>query len=166
MAGPLGNLAIYYAVTPGSLVLTLNEPLLKRALDPASPRANWPKTDGKPRPFPTQTMAGHEPLSASETHSSGLFQALTRDSFTSSGRNNSFPGTTCPFLMNGAPLSGAGPDQTARQFWQTKLICPGGGLYVWNENGRRWNPGLRHPGEPKAGREKSATGEITGATLE
>ena len=56
-AGELRNLAIYYAVTPRSLVLTLNEPLLKRALDRQSAR-EVAKADGKPKAAPLKPWLG------------------------------------------------------------------------------------------------------------
>ena len=36
------------------------------------------------------------------------------------------------------------------QFWQTRLVCPGGGKYVWNEKWQTMESTVfGHPGEPK-----------------
>ena len=41
------------------------------------------------------------------------------------------------------------------QFWQTTLVCPGGGQYVWNEQWQTMESTIYgHPGQPKPGPEK------------
>ena len=51
-----------------------------------------------------------------------------------------------------AALSISDPLQVHEQFWQTKLICPGGGTYVWNAKWHTTESTIYgHPGEPKAG---------------
>ncbi|MFC1716611.1 hypothetical protein ACFL6S_23285 [Candidatus Poribacteria bacterium] len=38
------------------------------------------------------------------------------------------------------------------KFWNTKLLCPGGGTYVWNEEWRTMESTVYgHPGEPRKG---------------
>jgi hypothetical protein len=53
------------------------------------------------------------------------------------------------------------------QFWQTKLICPGGGRYVWNEEWQTMESTVYgHPGQPKPGPEKALpVANITSANL-
>ena len=42
------------------------------------------------------------------------------------------------------------PVEVHRRFWNTELVCPGGGKYVWNEQWRTMESTLfGHPGEPK-----------------
>lgn len=42
------------------------------------------------------------------------------------------------------------PVEVHRRFWNTELVCPGGGRYVWNEQWRTMeSPVFGHPGEPK-----------------
>jgi hypothetical protein len=42
------------------------------------------------------------------------------------------------------------PIEVHRRFWNTELVCPGGGKYVWNENWRTMESTVfGHPGEPK-----------------
>ena len=47
---------------------------------------------------------------------------------------------------------GQDPVKLHEQFWQTKLVCPGGGTYVWNEKWQTMESTVYgHPGEPKKG---------------
>ena len=58
--GGVTNLCVYYAVTPNSLVLTLSEPVLKRALD--RQHAQLAETSGQLQCRPGESLAGHKPL--------------------------------------------------------------------------------------------------------
>src|SRR5260370_39959851 len=74
----LPKLAVFYAATPRSLVLTLSEPLLKRALDRQSAR-DAAKANGQPAPAPTRPWVGTNLCLQVETHFLGAAQALARD---------------------------------------------------------------------------------------
>jgi hypothetical protein len=44
------------------------------------------------------------------------------------------------------------PVKLHEKFWQTRLVCPGGGEYVWNDEWQTMESTVYgHPGEPKAG---------------
>ena len=59
------------------------------------------------------------------------------------------------------------PVKVHEQFWQTKLVCPGGGSYVWNEKWHTMESTVYgHPGEPKPGPQQiAALANLTGANL-
>jgi hypothetical protein len=59
------------------------------------------------------------------------------------------------------------PVQVHEQFWQTKLLCPGGGKYVWNEKWHTMESTVYgHPGEPKSeGAMTTPFGRFTNANL-
>jgi hypothetical protein len=49
------------------------------------------------------------------------------------------------------------PVKLHAKFWQTELICPGGGKYVWNEKWQTMESTVYgHPGEPKEGTKSAA----------
>jgi hypothetical protein len=44
------------------------------------------------------------------------------------------------------------PVEVHRRIWQSELVCPGGGKYVWNERYATMESTVYgHPGEPKQG---------------
>ena len=164
-AGALRDLAIYYAVTPRSLVLTLNEPLLKRALDRESAR-EAAKAEGKPVAAPLKPWLGTNLCLQVETQFLGAFQALTRDGYESAQQLLSW--NNLPILNEWKRrFPSQDPVKLHEQFWQMKLICPAGGLYVWNEKWQTMESTVYgHPGEPKAGSGKILPlAKISGANL-
>ena len=164
-AGALQNLAIYYAATPRSFVLTLNEPLLKRALDRQSARETA-KADGPPAAAPHKPWLGTNLCLQVDTQFLGAFHALTRDSYESAQQLLSW--NNLPILNEWKRLyPSQDPVKLHEQFWQTKLICPGGGAYVWNETWQTMESTVYgHPGQPKAGPGKILPlAKVTGANL-
>ena len=147
--GALTNLAIFYAVTPKSLVLTLSEPLLKRALDRQSAR-EAAKGDGKPA-APHKPWLGTNLCLQVDRQFLGALQKLSRESYESGQQRLSW--NNLPILSEWKRLyPSQDPVKLHEQFWQTKLICPGGGTYVWNEKWQTMESTVYgHPGEPKAG---------------
>jgi len=148
----------------------LNEPLLKRALDRQSAR-EVAKADGKPKAAPLKPWLGTNLCLQVETQFLGAFQALTRDSYESSQQLLSW--NNLPILNEWKRLyPSQDPVKLHEQFWQTKLICPGGGHYVWNEKWQTMESSVYgHPGEPKAGPGKilplaNITGANFGVTFE
>jgi hypothetical protein len=59
------------------------------------------------------------------------------------------------------------PVKLHEQFWQTKLVCPGGGRYVWNEEWQTMESTVYgHPGQPKSGPELALpVANVTSANL-
>lgn len=130
---------IYYAPTPKALILTLSERVLKG--------------------FLTRMASGGKRAPAAWLGKSMCFTA--RDPVLSVLR-----------ILYGSPMKRAfqrrawgnipilnewrrrfkqtSPLQFHRHFWQTKLLCPGGGRYTWNEKFQTMESTVfGHPGQPK-----------------
>ncbi len=145
--GNLDKLAIYYAVTPRSLVVTLNEAVLKRTLDRQAAREKDPAAAvaaGKP------WLGTNVSLQVDQQ----FIQALEKLS------DNKYQGAQQLLAWNNLPIlnewkrlfPSRDPLQVHEQFWQTKLLCPGGGTYVWNAKWQTMESTVYgHPGEPKTG---------------
>ncbi len=62
--------------------------------------------------------------------------------------------------------SGKDPVKWHEEIWGVKLICPGGGAYVWNEKWQTMESTVfGHPGEPKAGAFTSPLAALLDANL-
>lgn len=139
--------AVYYAVTPDSLTVTLNEPLLKRALDRQSARA----ADQQP------TIAGVKPWLGTnlclqvEQKFFDVLQKATRDEYQM--RLQLLAWNNLPVLNEWKRLyPDKDPVKLHEALWGTRLLCPGGGTYAWNEKWHTMESTVfGHPGEPRSG---------------
>jgi hypothetical protein len=162
--GAVTNVSIYYAVTPRSLVLTLSEAVLKRALDrqQAELAVRNPATNTAQLP---QWLGTNLCLRIDQTFVPTL-EALFRDEFRPAQQRLAW--SNLPILNEWKHRY---PDQDPvrlhQRFWQTKLVCPGGGRYVWNEQWQTMESTVYgHPGQPKSGPENILPiGNITSANL-
>jgi hypothetical protein len=153
------NWSVFYAVTPGSLTVTLNEDLLKRALDrQAAPgSANPNPWLGKSLGLQVQNKFIGVLLKAfSENYQQHLQQLAW---------NN------LPILNEWKRLyPGRDPVKLNQQIWGVKLVCPGGGSYVWNDAWHTMESTVfGHPGQPKtssAAPLPGVTGVNVGVTFE
>src|SRR5947207_3878268 len=145
---PLARLAIFYSVTPRSLVLTPSEPLLKRALDRQAAR-EMAKAEAAPRA--ARPWLGTNLCLQVDARFLGAFQSLAHGSYESAQQLLSW--NNLPVLNEWKRLyPSQDPVKLHERFWQTKLICPAGGAYVWNEKWQTMESSVYgHPGEPKAG---------------
>lgn len=138
---------VYYAVTGKSLVVTLNEGILKRSLARAAERAKAAESgktpEDKAMPWIGESMA--------VTIKSAIFNTM-----------QAFFGDMNIVLQARSWANiqilnewhkrypKTDPVDFHRRFWQTRLECPGGGKYVWNEKFQTMESTVYgHPGEPK-----------------
>ena len=144
--GSMDNLAVYYAVTPRSLMVTLNEPLLKRALDRQAARS----TAKEPLPGVLPWLGTNLCLQLNE-HFFTALSAMLRDNDENSAQLLSW--NNLPILNEWKRrFPTQDPVALHEAFWQTRLVCPGGGTYVWNEKWQTMESTVYgHPGEPKKG---------------
>ena len=141
-ASDFAQASIYYAVTPKSLVLTLNEPLLKRAIDRA--RAGSKNDAANIPPWLGTNLClqlGQDFLSVL----GNVFNEKYDDAQQLLAWNN------IPILNEWKRLY---PDQHPvklhEKYWHAKLVCPGGGKYVWNDKWKTMESTVYgHPGEPR-----------------
>jgi hypothetical protein len=155
------NLCIYYAVTPHSLVVTLSEPVLKRALD----RQHAQLADKEAGKSKTPWLGTNLCLRIDQSFVP-IVGALFRDEFRPAQQRLAW--SNIPILNEWKRrYPGQDPVKLHEQFWHTKLICPAGGQYVWNEEWQTMESTVYgNPGQPKTGPENILpVGNITSANL-
>ena len=160
--GGVTNLSLYYAVTPNSLLLTLSEPVLKHALDRQQDQLDS-KHVAATNPVPW--LGSNLCFRINQSFVPAL-QSLFREEFRPAQQRLSW--NNIPILNEWKRRY---PDQDPvklhEQFWQTKLVCPGGGQYVWNEQWQTMESTVYgHPAQPKKGPENILpVANITSANL-
>lgn len=155
-AGPkargLSKLSIYYVALPDLLVITLGEELLRRAIDRSLARDEAAKA-GNPLPAPAPPWLGkHLCLQVSREFLEFLEAARAGpDSTRSRMRLRSW--NNLPILNEWKRrYPEADPAAVYERLSGSRLVCPGGGRYVWNETWKTMeSTAFGHPGEPKEG---------------
>jgi len=162
--GSVTNLCIYYAVTPSSLVLTLSEPVLKRALDRQHQLAD--KQNAGSNKLLGNPWLGTNLCLRIDQSFVPILEALFRDEFRPAQQRLAW--SNLPILNEWKRRYPAqDPVKLHEQFWQTTLVCPGGGRYVWNDRGQTMESTVYgHPAQPKNGPDKILPfGGVTSANL-
>lgn len=135
------DLAVYYAPTPRALIVTLNEEVLKRALDRAAAKSAASATT------PAATPTGAAPASPSvslpnwagsnlalRSGSTGLniLKTLYSESLTQEFQRRSWG--NLPILNEWKQrFDQSDPVAFHQKVWSVRLVDPAGGSYVWNE---------------------------------
>jgi hypothetical protein len=128
----IGKAALYYAATPSALLVTLNEEVLKRALDRRAERKQA-KADGKEAPLATPWLGDHLGLRV-ERGIGMLVRSFERLDGGAGGRLQLLSWANLPILNEWRRLfPQEDPVALHERLWQVRLACPGGGRYVWNE---------------------------------
>jgi hypothetical protein len=145
-----GKWAAYYVVTPKSLTVTLNESVLKRAVDRQASR-EAAKAAGKAIPEPPMPWLGTNLCLQIDRRFLTALQGIFNEE--SGNRLRILSWNNLPILNEWKRRFPAqDPVKLHEQFWQTKLVCPGGGAYVWNEKWQTMESTVfGHPGELKQG---------------
>ena len=144
---PSDNWVVYYAVTPDSLTVTLSEDLLKRALDRQIARSstNAPAVSG------VKSWLGLSlGLQVNRKFIDVLIKAMQDDY---QAHLQMLAWNNLPILNEWKRLyPDKDPVKLHEQLWGVKLLCPGGGTYVWNDQWHTMESTVfGHPGEPKSG---------------
>ena len=159
--GP-GKLEINYATTPGRLIVTPNEGVLKRALDRAAAAkekvSGGPKSDvsatgkagsatGTPQPWLGTSMGLHIDRQAIDLLQRRFIGHEYQSMMQACAWSN------LPILNEWKRLSpDRDPVAVHQQIWKTQLACPGGGKYVWNKEFQTIESTVYgHPGQPRLG---------------
>jgi len=125
------ELSVLYAVTGKAFILTLNESLLKRALDrlAAPPAAPDQAAAGQPTPKP---WLGDSVAARGTGAALNMIQALYGENMRRTLRRRAWGNL---FILNEWRQRFGAPDAIGfhRRFWQTQLVCPGGGTFAWND---------------------------------
>jgi hypothetical protein len=153
-AGALTNLCIYYAVKPDSLLLTLSEPVLKRALDRRQAQvADKQGTNSNTVPF--GAWLGSNLCLRVDQNFVPTLETLFHNQFGPAQQRLAW--SNLPILNEWKRrYPGQDPVKVHEQFWHTRLVCPGGGSYVWNEQWQTIESTVYgSPAQPKPGPQKA-----------
>ena len=142
--------ALHYAVTPKRLILSLNKDLLISELAYVKGTAS----EGRVLASPENTFSNLELHMGPDALT--ILDLFSRDPLESVRRERSWG--NLPILNEWHRLA---PDKSAvdfhEQFWYTRLTCPGGGQYVWNEEYRTYESTVYgHPGQPKTSEDSAS----------
>ena len=144
--------AVFYAATPRALILTLNEDLLKRALDRMAATA---KTEGDPEVAAAQPLPwlGENLNLQVDRKGLELYQTAFGDDYRRAMQQRAWG--NLPILNEWRRrFPKQRPVAFHELYWGTQLVCPGGGEYVWNEEYRTYESTVYgHPGQPRTGPE-------------
>jgi hypothetical protein len=163
------NVALYYAPSPDGLTVTINEMVLKSAIDRRNartasdkksspvPAADQAKKADKPAPPPLPWLG--ENLCFQVDHKmfellgSPTFRLLEGPDSLSDAAMQLRSWSNLPILNEWKRLfPDEDPVKVHQRLWHVTLICPGGGKYIWND---RWHTMestvYGHPGQPKPG---------------
>jgi hypothetical protein len=146
----VGEPNLYYSFSADGLILSLSEDLLKRAIDRQIERREA-KKEGKEISPASRPWLGSSLCFQFDGRLLGLFDALGGENLRQTMQVRSWG--NLPILNEWhRRYPDRDPVKLHEAFWQTRLVCPGGGTYVWND---RWqtmeSTEYGHPGEPKRG---------------
>lgn len=145
----VAELAIYYAFWADGLVVTLNENVLKRALDRQSAREQI-EAEGKEPPAQARPWLGSSLAMQFEGKAAVQLGSLMNRDFQQTLQVRSWD--NLPILNEWRRrYPDRDPVELHEQYWHARLVCPAGGKYVWNEEWQTMeSTAFGHPGEPKA----------------
>jgi hypothetical protein len=158
----LASLGVCYAPAGDSLVIALNEEVLKRAMDrqdarraaATQPADEWagaaPALAADPGATPRPWLGSQMALRL-DAKGAAILAGISRGSYQQAMQQRAW--NALPILNEWKRRY---PDQDPvalhQKFWNVRLVCPGGGSYVWNEQYRTMESTVYgHPGQPKEG---------------
>ena len=125
------NAAIYYAATGQALIVTMNEDVLKRALDRQTARRTA-KAQGEPLERTGRPWLGKNVCFQAEQKVVQLAEKVFAKDYQRMMQMLAWG--NLPILNEWKRVHpDADPLQLHEQFWQRRLVCPGGGDYRWNK---------------------------------
>jgi hypothetical protein len=146
----LEELAVYYAASGDALILTLNEQLLKRAIDRQTARRTA-KKDGKEPQKTAPDWIGDNMCFQFDRRILDVFQPLFAENYRHMMQARAWGNL---LILNEwkRRYPNQDPVKVHEKFWHRRLVCPGGGEYRWNAEWQTMESTLYgHPGKPKPG---------------
>ena len=140
----------FYLASRDTFLVTLNEPLLKRYIDRRTAREAL-KEKGETPPAPTRPWLGESYGLQASARALDLLDAMYDGGYRLALQRASW--ASLPVLNEWRRLfPGEDPVLVHERLWHVKLVCPGGGSYVWNEADRTMESTVfGHPCAPKNG---------------
>ena len=141
---------LFYAITPEGLLITPSQRILEETIDRQAAQEKA-KAAGKPLPGPQHPWIGNSDALQINQRATAVLSELL---------DNHYRTQMQILAWNNLPILNEwkrrwpdrDPVELNQQYWQTKLVCPGGGKYVWNEKWQTMESTVYgHPGEPKPG---------------
>jgi hypothetical protein len=149
MGGPVRELeGVYYATTGNALLVTLSEPLLRRAIDRQLAR-DTAKKAGKTVVEKTRPWLGENVALSVDAR---LLTVLNRLFPEMQQRATQWNAWQSLAILNEWKRLYPDQDPVAvhERLWKVKLVCPGGGRFVWNDRWRTMESTVYGcPGQPK-----------------
>jgi hypothetical protein len=142
------NLCVFYLTTPDLFLMTFQEALLQRAIDRHSERAQL-KADSQPARLSPQPWLGESLGFQVDKLGLELIQTVTGEHLRTTLQALSWANLP---ILNEWRRRYPTQDPVAfhERYWQTRLICPAGGAYVWNEQWQTMeSTACGHPNQPK-----------------
>jgi hypothetical protein len=134
------KLAAYYAITRGMLTVSLNEKLIHRVID----RSLGDKAD---QPKAASLMPGRSIGVRVQREALALLETISREQLVSEMQRKSWDNLP---ILNEWKKRGVSPVEFHARHWHTRLICPGGGTYRWNEKDQTMESSVfGHPERPR-----------------
>jgi hypothetical protein len=149
------NLAIYYSASGKSFTLTTNEDVLKRAMEREVARGDDQDGEGQDGgDEPASERPGWIGSNLALQIDQQLLQVLAslgREQY--QRRMQELAWSNLPILNEWKlRFDAENPGALHEQFWQVRLLCPGGGQYVWNEHWKTMESTVYgSPAEPRTG---------------
>jgi len=149
-AGEFGRAALYYVAAPDALILTLNEEVLKRAIDRRAERAAAAAKAAKAAPA-TRPWLGESMALQADRRLLTSIELASRDEYQAGMQARAWG--NLPILNEWKRrYPGEDPLKVHERFWQVRLVDPAGGRYVWNEKEQTMESSVYgHPAAPKEG---------------
>lgn len=147
-SGSQESFAICYAATPSALIVSPSETMLKRALDRMAARK---AAKGAGLKTDAPAWLGANLCLVAKRGALDIIQTLVSEEYQNTMKARSW--SNLPILNEWHRLyPKQSPVELHERFWHRRLVCPGGGEYVWNDQWQTMESTVYgHPGAPKAG---------------
>jgi len=142
--------SLFYAIMPNGLLLTFSSRLLEQAIDRQAAREKA-QADGKPLATPSHPWLGASQCLQFNHRAITALAEFGREAYRMQMQHLAW--SNLPILNEWKRrYPDRDPVALHEQFWQTRLVCPGGGKYVWNEEWQTMESTVYgNPGQPKPG---------------
>lgn len=142
--------ALYYALTPDAWVLSLSEEVIKNSLDRRA-QATAAAADGAKPAAASDGWLGENLGVNLKLRDGKILGAVMRDEYENQLRRLAW-GNLAVLNEWHRRFPNVDPVELHEKWWGVKLVCPGGGKYVWNDKWQTMeSTAFGNPAEPKTG---------------